>query len=76
MGVLVLGCDFSYKSIGLNIFGADLGHASIIMGEGISRRIETTGGIGIGMGGTILGTSKITGDLYPYTWEDCSCNEN
>ncbi len=67
--------DFEYKSVGVNIYGADLSYSRVNMGKGLSKSVNTTGGLSVGLSGTFIGSSKVTNDLYPYEWIDCTCEK-
>lgn len=61
--------DFSYSSGGVNAFGSDVSGASLVLGGAYSDSINTTGGIGLGAGATMTGSSKV----ISVQWQDCQC---
>jgi RHS repeat-associated protein len=58
-----LAGDFTYKSLGVNIFGGDLGTSSIRINN------NTTGGVGAGLTGTMNGSSTLISAVE----ENCDC---
>lgn len=61
---------FSYNGAGGNVGGADLSTTSITMGQGVATSVNTRGGMGVGIGITIQGSSK---RISNYNWSDCEC---
>lgn len=62
--------DFSFDSIGVNLFGGDLGLTDFRMGSGIATHFNNTAGFGVGIESSFNGTSKLTADNNPYSWEN------